>query len=89
MDFHHLMLHTVTFMVGVMQMQVYIYLSVLMEGVTSGAFAYRMVDYTLVAFLCYLFFLAEFLIYSGMSVVADQRYMKLWSELSAPRANCT
>lgn len=43
--------------------------------------------YTLVAFefdVCYLFFLAEFLIDSGMSVVADQRYMKLWSELLAP-----
>ena len=55
-------------------MQVYIYLSVLMEGVTSGAFAYRMVNYTLVAFefdLFYLFFLAKFLIDSGMSAVAD------------------
>jgi hypothetical protein len=39
--------------------------------------------------VCYLFFLAEFLIDSGMSVVADQRYMKLWSEVLAPRAYCT
>lgn len=46
------------------RMQVYIYLSVLMEGITyKGAFAYWMAILTLVAFevdVCYLFFLAEF-----------------------------
>jgi hypothetical protein len=75
----------------VARMQVYIYF-VCVDGGNNLRSLCLLDGYTLVAFefdVCYLFSLAQFLIDSGMSVVADQRYMKWWSEVLAPRAYCT